>query len=163
MKEIYREAFSEVDAIFELMPQNLLNKIPEKIKQIIKEEKAKEYKPIIIEPIENLNLKEETLIILSLIYRDFLCDEQEKMQLQLRDTQKLKEAEEMLREKYNPDNLFKKNKIENVKESSNTEDILDGKKDSTLLKEELIPVIVKDESIWGKLKKLILKLFQKNK
>ena len=30
MKEIYKEAFSEVDEILKLMPINLLNKIPKK-------------------------------------------------------------------------------------------------------------------------------------
>ncbi len=120
MKEIYREAFSEIDAIFELMPKNLLNKIPKKFREIIKNEKAVKYKPNISEPIEEVELKEETIIILALIYRDFLCSNEEKERLKLRDAQKMKEAEEVIRKKYNPDDIFKNRKntqIDNIKEN----------------------------------------------
>lgn len=109
MKEIYREAFSEVEAIFKLMPTNLLNKIPEKFKQIIRNEKSKEYFPNIEEPIENCKLKEETIIILALIYRDFLCGENEKKEIKARDAENLKKFEEELKKKYNTDNIFKGN------------------------------------------------------
>lgn len=107
MKEIYREAFSEVDAIFELMPVNLLKRIPEKFRQIIKSKKSTNYKPIISEPIEEFELKEESIIILALIYRDFLCGKEEKEKLKLRDAQRVREAEDEIREKYNPDDIFK--------------------------------------------------------
>ncbi len=107
MKEVYREAFSEIDAIFELIPANLLNKIPEKFRQIIKSEKSINYKPIINEPIEEFELKEESIIILALVYRDFLCSKEEKEKLKLRDAQRIKEAENEIREKYNPDDVFK--------------------------------------------------------
>ena len=107
MKEVYREAFTEVDAIFELMPVNLLKKIPEKFREIIKSEKSINYKPMIREPIEEFELKEETIIILALIYRDFLCSKEEKEKLKLRDAQKLKDAEDEIRKKYNPDYIFK--------------------------------------------------------
>lgn len=110
MKPIYKEAFSEVDAIFKLMPSNLLNKIPKKFRAIIESEKSITYNPLIKEPIEEFELKEETIIILALIYRDFLCSNEEKEQLKLRDAEKIKEAEEELRIKYNPDDLFKKRK-----------------------------------------------------
>ncbi len=119
MKEIYKEAFSEVDEIFGLMPRGLLNKIPNEFKQIIKTEKSKDYTPHIQEPMENYSLKEETIIVLALIYRDFLCSKEEKEELKLRDAQKIKEAEDELREKYNPDNLFKNRKVE----EQNTESI----------------------------------------
>ena len=110
MKLIYKEAFSEIDAIFKLMPSNLLNKIPKKFREIIESEKSMTYNPIIKEPIEEFELKEETIIILALIYRDFLCSNEEKEQLKLRDAQKIKEAEEELSIKYNIDDIFKKRK-----------------------------------------------------
>ena len=127
MNEVYREAFSEIDAIFELMPINLLNKIPEKFRNIIKNEKSANYKPIISEPIEEYELKEETIIILALIYRDFLSTNEERKLLKLRDAEKIKEAEKELYEKYNPNNLFKKTNIaseNNNKTSSSSENQL---------------------------------------
>lgn len=110
MKEIYMNAFSEVNAILNLMPTNLLIKIPIKFRQIISEYRKNDYNPQIEEPIENYKLMEETKIILSLIYRDFLCSKEEKEKLKIRDAQKLREEEEKLREKYNSDDIFKRSK-----------------------------------------------------
>lgn len=122
MKQEYREAFAEVDAIFKLMPISLLNKIPTSFKNMIKNEKAFEYETNISEPFEEQKLKEETIIILGLIYRDFLCSEEERIVLKAKDSKKIKEAEAELREKYNPDNIFKnrgeKEKIEKKEETS---------------------------------------------
>ncbi len=82
MKKEYMEVFSEIYEIFKLMPQELLNKIPQKFCEIIKEERDKEYIPNIKEPIENQKLKDETIILLGLIYRDFLCSTDERKKLQ---------------------------------------------------------------------------------
>lgn len=130
------EAFSEVYEIFKLMPQELLNKIPQKFYEIIKEERDKEYLPNIKEPIENQKLKDETIILLGLIYRDFLCSQDEKKRLQEKDARDLKEAERILeaelREKYNPDNIFKKNREEI--EPSNEETAMIEYKEQSFLK-----------------------------
>lgn len=123
MKEEYREAFSEVEQILKLMPTNLSNKIPMKFKNIITLEKSKTYIPQISEPFEECELKEETKIILAVIYRDFLCSKEEREELLERDRNKLLEFEEELREKYNPDNLFKNknNSSENIQDNISTE------------------------------------------
>ncbi len=107
MKEEYREAFSEVAQIINLMPSNLVSRIPLEFKQIIQAEKSKTYIPNITEPIEQCALKTETIIILALIYRDFLCSKEERENLIARDTNNLVEFEKKLREKYNSDNIFK--------------------------------------------------------
>lgn len=120
MKREYLEAFTEINEIFKLMPKELINKIPKEFREMISEERDKRYLPNIKEPLEKCNLKNETIIILGLIYRDFLCNSDEKKKLQEKDARELKEiqveiANEM-REKYNPDNLFK-NKTEKKSES----------------------------------------------
>ena len=114
MKEIYMDAFSEVNAILNIMPSNLFNKIPLKFRQMISEYKNNSYNPRIEEPVEDYELKDETKIILSLIYREFICNDEEKKRLKERDAQKLQEEEEQLREKYNPDNIFNNRKTENI-------------------------------------------------
>lgn len=101
MKQVYYEAFSEVDEVLKLMPITLLNKIPNKFKEVIHTQKSKDYIPQIGKPLENCKLKEETIVILGLIYRDFLCSDTEKQILKIRDTEALKEFEAELREKYN--------------------------------------------------------------
>ena len=111
MKQEYREAFEEIFEIFNLMPKELLNKIPTKFYEMIKEERDTNYSPNIQEPLEKQKLKNETIIILGLIYKDFLCSPDEKKRLQEKDIKELQEAEKELekqiREKYNPDDIFK--------------------------------------------------------
>lgn len=107
MKEIYKDAFAEVNEILKLMPKSMVEKISNGFQQIIQDEKSSTYIPNIKEPLEECSLLEETTIILALIYRDFLCDKDEKEKLKLRDAKQIKKAEDELYEKYNPDNLFK--------------------------------------------------------
>lgn len=123
MKEEYREAFSEVEQILKLMPTNLSNKIPTRLKNIITLEKSKTYMPRISEPFEECELKEETTIILAVIYRDFLCSKEEREELLERDKNKLLEFEQELREKYNPNNIFKNknNSSESIQDNISTE------------------------------------------
>lgn len=111
MKEVYKESFTEIYEVFKLMPRTMVNKIPSKFIQIIENKKSTTYIPNINEPLEQCNLKEETKVILYLIYRDFLCNKEEKLELQYRDAQKLKKSEEELRKIYNPDTIFKRNKL----------------------------------------------------
>ncbi len=146
MKEVYREAFSEIDEIFKLMPISFINKIPIKFRNMIHNEKSKEYQPIIEEPLENYTLKDETIIILSLIYRDFLCSKEEKEKLKLRDTQRMKEVEDELREKYNIDNLFKNRQKAQEDEQVQTNNSL---------------LVIEEEKWYKKLFNIIKKLFKK--
>lgn len=111
MKQNTKEAFSEVYEIFKIMPEEIVNKIPKSFYNMIKEGRDKEYKLVINKPISNEKLKIETMMILGLIYRDFLTERDEKKVLQTRDNIALKklqnEIEKEMREKYNPDDIFK--------------------------------------------------------
>ncbi len=133
MKQEYKDAFSEVNEIIKMMPDELTNKIPSKFKEMLEEERDKEYNPNIQEPLEKQKFKNETIIILGLIYRDFLCPTDEKRRLQEKDARELQEVqkaiEEEIREKYNPDDIFK-NKRE-IKDEEITEE-----KSLTVVKEE---------------------------
>ena len=113
---------------------------------MIHNEKSKEYQPIIEEPLENYTLKDETIIILSLIYRDFLCSKEEKEKLKLRDTQRMKEVEDELREKYNVDNLFKNRQKAQEDEQVQTNNSL---------------LVIEEEKWYKKLFNIIKKLFKK--
>ena len=148
MNEIYRQAFSEIDEILKIMPLNLLEKIPTKFKEMIKKEKSTEYRPEIKEPIENYQLKEETIIILALIYRNFLCDKEKKEELKLRDAQRIKEAEEAIRQKYNPDDVFKNKRTEDTINEKNSE--------------EKSLVVLQEEKWYKKIFNIIKKLFRRN-
>ena len=123
MKQEYKEAFTEVNEIIKLMPIELVNKIPSKFREMIVEEKDKIYIPDIKEPLEKCKLKNETIIILGLIYRDFLCSAEERKKLQEKDAKELQEVqkniEDEVRPKYNSDDLFKKRNQNNTEETRN--------------------------------------------
>ena len=147
MEEKYKEAFAEVSEISKLMPQSMVNKIPKGFKDIIEKEKSSTYNVNIKEPLEECKLKEETIIIMALIYRDFLCTEEERKELKKRDAEELKKAEEELREKYSTDKLFKKNSKDKVNE----------------LKEEKSIAVVENEKWYQKIFNLVKGLFGKKR
>lgn len=79
MERAYEEAFTEVEEVLKLMPIDLVSRIPAQLRQTISENKATNYKIVIKEPLEEQKLKKETIVILGLIYRDFLASpEKEK-------------------------------------------------------------------------------------
>lgn len=145
MDRAYEEAFVEVDEILKLMPIDLLSKIPVKFRQVISENKAKNYKADIKEPLEEENLKEETIIILGLIYRDFLASPEEREELQMQDAEELRKIEEDLQQKYDIDNIFKNRKT--IKYDENSTDL----------------VVYKNQGILKKLFNIIKGFFNKNK
>lgn len=148
MNRAYEEAFVEVDEIFKIMPIELLSKIPIKFRQIISENKAKDYKVDIQEPLEKEKLKEETVVILGLIYRDFLASPEEREELQKRDAEELRRIEEALQQQYDIDNVFKKKKHKTMEENeSPTTDL----------------VVYKEQGFLQKIFSLIKGIFSKKK
>ncbi len=107
-------AYAEVYEILELLEDEYRQRVPQKIREFFKEEKDKNYVPIIKADTSLLeqNLKRETFSILTILELNYWCDsEQEKEEL----LKELKENEEEykkeLYEKYNPDNIFKNKEI----------------------------------------------------
>lgn len=148
MKQEYKEAFTEVNEIIKMMPDELVNKIPSKFREMLEDERDKEYNPNIQEPLEKCKLKNETIIILGLIYRDFLSSPDEKRKLQEKDARELQEVqkaiEDEIRQKYNPNDLFKKH---------NTTD--------NQLIEECKSITIIEEKWYKKLYKLIKSIFKR--
>lgn len=149
MKREYGEAFVEVDEIIKLMPIDISSRIPIKFRQVISENKAKDYLVKIQEPLENQKLKKETIVILGLIYRDFLCTPEEREKLQLKDAEELKEIEEQMQEQYNVNKIFEKRKGQ-----SKNENYIDNQTDLIVYKE---PGFIK------RFFNLIKGIFKKNK
>lgn len=119
MERVYEEAFYEVDEVLKLMPIDLRSKIPMQFRQAISQNKAKNYKSDIHEPLKEQELKRETVIILGLIYRDFLASPEEKESLQNNDAEELAKIEQEIQEKYDMQSIFEKRKNRNNIENSN--------------------------------------------
>lgn len=115
----YKESLRELNTILDYMGNEYIEKIPKKLVRFIKENMDTSYEDNINQsiPIDEQPLKNDTKILLSLIYRNYWCDEDKKKQLMEDDANKKREYEKEIYEKYNPDNIFKnRNKvIEDIK------------------------------------------------
>ena len=115
----YSEAIVEVLEILENSDENIYKKVPNKLIEFWQRNKSTTYKPNLDhnKSLNEMNLKQKTKDIITMIYLNYLCGENEKETI----INTLKKNEEnyqiMLREKYNPDNIFKnqnKEKVENL-------------------------------------------------
>ena len=78
--------------------------------------------------INEQNLQREKRIILSLIYRDYICTEEQRRKLIQKDKEELEIIEKELREKYNPDNLFKNNTTKTTNTTNTNMELVEIKK-----------------------------------
>jgi len=143
-------AYAEVDEILQLLEQEYVDRIPNKIKDFLKEERSKEYNPIIRTdiPLDEQNLNRNTFILLAVLNLNYWCDSEEEKQEILREfaeneNVKIQEQKE-LEEQYNPDNLFRNRKKNNNNNS-----------------QELALVEYKKENIIKKIINKIKKLFKR--
>lgn len=107
-----RQAYTEIDNFLDLINYEDRNKIPKQLREMFKKEKDDNYekKIEINKPISEQNLKEETLGIIALLNLQYWCtDEKEKERLKQIYAKNENKYQEELREKYNPDNIFKRN------------------------------------------------------
>ena len=110
MEESIKEAYWEVDKILSLMKKEDVLKIPEPIREIFKNKKSKTYQKQISneKPLKDQNLKKETLEILAILNYNFWCkEENRKKKLIQKYYNNEIEYQKQLREKYNPDKIFK--------------------------------------------------------
>ncbi len=122
MEDVYREAFAEVLEVLKNSNQNIIEKIPEKFITFLNENKDDNY----IVKIDFLNknwenfVKQETRAILALVYRDYIVSSEEREKLLVEEKEEQIKIENELREKYNPDNIFKnRQQSKNVSEENN--------------------------------------------
>ena len=114
------KAYSEVDKILSFMEIRYVEKVPKKMREMFKNEKLQDYEPNIDKniPLEEQQLERKTLAILAMLNLNYWCEnEEEKEELIRAYSINDKNRNEELREKYNPDNIFKnKNKEREVEQ-----------------------------------------------
>lgn len=108
----FAEATTEINKILSYLPAEYVDKIPKKLRTFFLNVESKEYKPNIdpYKRIDEQELKSKTQILLTIIYRNYWCNEQEKAELDKILIENDKRYEKKLRENYNPDNIFKNRK-----------------------------------------------------
>lgn len=132
-----RQAYAEIDEFLDLLSPEKRNKIPQKLQQLFKNEKDKNYvkgiNPNV--PIKEQALKEETLSIIALLNLQYWCDnaaEKERLEKIYADNEK--KYQDMLQEKYNPDNLFKNKQSQNLVENTEETSLVPIKEKNFILK-----------------------------
>ena len=110
MDTVIKKSFTEAITIIKNSEESIINKIPKDFINILDQNKDPDYHINVNEiDVEN-DLLPETYSILGLIYRDFLVSKEERAKLIENEKSIIKKYQESLREKYNTDTLFKKNK-----------------------------------------------------
>ena len=121
ISQTQRQAYSEIDEFLDLITEEEKNQIPIKLRDFFKKEKDQEYHKGIDPniPIKDQNLKSETLALIALLNLQYWCkDEDEKKRLTQIYADNEKKYQDEMREKYNPDNIFK-NKKEKINNENN--------------------------------------------
>ena len=115
-------AYSEVYAILEKMKPEYIDKIPNKFKTMIIEEMDKTYKPKIDIniPLKEQKITSKALTILAMINLNYWCtNDKHKSELIELYSKNDKIQEQRLKEKYKPNNIFKKREKEETIPESN--------------------------------------------
>ena len=123
ISENTRQTYTEIDNFIELLDEYTKNKIPIKLRELFKIEKDKHYIKNINpnKPIDEQNLKEETLALIAMLNLQYWCeDEKEKARLKQVYLNNEKKYQEGLIEKYNSDDIFKKKKENKLEETAIT-------------------------------------------
>ena len=109
MNSINSEVYVDISIIIKMMPIEMREKISKSFINFIEKNKSNNYvsniNPKI--PIREQNIRKETKEMLGIIYRDYLCSNEEHDELIKQEEQEIKQYEEELRQKYNPNDLFK--------------------------------------------------------
>ena len=133
--EDIKMAYCEVDIILGQMEEEYVNKVPSELRKLFKEQKRMDYSPEIKAdvPLADQNLMRKTIAILAMLNLNYWCeDEKEKQDLIQMYSENDRKREEELREKYNPDNLFKKKdiEVEEVTENTESKELIEYKKEN---------------------------------
>ena len=150
MKDTINQAFTQVYDVINHMEIEMQEKIPKKFIDLIRENRDLDYKL-------NINYKEdikkqllkESKVILSLIYRDFLCSKEKKEKLLQLDLEEIRREEKILSEKYEID----LEKREKEKIEKNIEKIKE--------QDEKLPIKVEKEKWYKKISEFLKRLFKR--
>ena len=146
MVQVYREAFTEVNEILKYLSEDLLKKIPKEFIDNIKENMSTSYvlKYDNTKGINEQNLKQETRAILSVIYRDYICDEEIKKEIIQKDRKEWFDLE--TKKEHGNIDVFPQKPIKNLNTKEN-EALQVVKKQNIIIK-----IIEKIKIMWRKIR-----------
>ena len=106
----YKKRFVEVDEIIKYLPKKELSKIPKDLIDLIRKNKDSEYiwKYDSNKKLEEQNIHKDTIAILSYINMKYILEDNQKMLMKNLHFFNEMKSEKLKREKFNPENIFKK-------------------------------------------------------
>lgn len=110
MSQEYRIAATEVLVILNNFSEEVLNKIPKKLIEFFKEVSIKDYE-FKLDYNKEKQITNKTKDLLAMVYRNYLCNENERKEFDKRLFQNEEKYQNNLKEKYNP-NIFENKKEE---------------------------------------------------
>lgn len=144
ISEEYKIATTEVLSILEYLPQSEVDKIPNTFKEFLKKNSLSAYKPNFDYSLglDKIELKRKTKLLLAMIYRNYICSEEERLEYNKILYQNEETYQKYLREKYNPNDILKR-------QESITVELAENNNNAELIKYK--------ETFFIKLKNFILK------
>lgn len=117
MNNINSEIYVDISIIIGMMPTEMKSKISNSFIDFIENNKSNTYvsniNPKI--PLREQNIRKETKEMLGIIYRDYLCSNEERSDLIQEENEELAKLEFEKRKLYNPDDIFNKKDLkENI-------------------------------------------------
>lgn len=122
MENNFQKAYAEVLVIFNYMPKEDINKIPQNVINGFELNKDKNHHFEINseKPLEEQDMLEETKDILSVLFRDYWASQEQKNKILAKENHDRMISEEEKRKKFDVNDLFKTNDTH----SDNTEEII---------------------------------------
>ena len=137
MNKNVSQIYSEVYQILNLLGDEYISKLPNKLSIMLKEKRDLNYNPEYTDeiPIYEQNVKKETMAIIVLLYLNYWCKDENEKQVVKNILQKNEEEYQAnLREKYNPDKIFENNLSKNEETNSKEETAIIPYKESIFIK-----------------------------
>ena len=147
----YKVAITEVLYILNYLPNSLTSNIPTNFLNFLNKNSIPNYNPNfdLTKGLDNVKLKNKTKILLAIIYREYICSEQERLAYDKILTKNEDEYQIKLKEKYNTNNIFKETKNEQNIDDTTTTNNNNNK------------LVVYKQSYFTRIKAFIKKIFDK--
>lgn len=123
MDENFKKSLKETFIVIQNSENEIIEKIPNNFLKFIENNMDNNYNPEINFNDENWKnqINSDTKAILALIYRDYIVDAEKRDKLIQEEKAQREIYEKELREKYNPNEIFKKKTIKENKEINNNQ------------------------------------------
>lgn len=132
-----RQAYSEVCAVLEYMPDEYVKKIPEKIIKLFQSEKLENHEVNINKsnPLDKNYLSKKTMVLIAMLNYQYWCPNKKvKNDLYKQYLSNNEKYQKEIEEKYSTDNLFKNKRTEEFTDKQDTQALVEYKKKTFIQK-----------------------------